>query len=134
MDMNRDELFPMVADYMEKGFLDNIIDMFKHDASLFGFVGELMSDERGRVRLGTTALIETHRKEFYVKIIKAIPSIAENLKSPNPTIRGDSAYLLGIIGHKDALDYLKPAFEKEEGILKELIGESIVEIKGHGLF
>jgi hypothetical protein len=29
----------MIADYMEKGFLDNIIDMFKHDKSLMNMSG-----------------------------------------------------------------------------------------------
>ena len=57
--MAREELKTMIADYMEKGFLENIIDMFKHDKTLYLFIGELMTDERVRVRLGMSALVET---------------------------------------------------------------------------
>ncbi len=51
-----DDLKTMLADYMENGLLDNIIDMFKHDQSLYAFVGDLITDERIRVRIGATAL------------------------------------------------------------------------------
>jgi len=61
--MTREELKTMIADYMEKGFLENIIDMFRHDGSLYSLVGELMTDERVRVRLGMSALVETFKKE-----------------------------------------------------------------------
>ena len=46
----------MIADYMENGLLDNIIDMFKRDDSLYAYVGDLLTDERMRVRIGITAL------------------------------------------------------------------------------
>jgi len=36
----------MIADYMEKGFLENIVDMFKHDRSLSPLIADLMRDER----------------------------------------------------------------------------------------
>jgi hypothetical protein len=32
----------MIADYMEKGFLENIIDMFKNDKSYYPFIGNLL--------------------------------------------------------------------------------------------
>jgi len=41
----------MIADHMENGFLENIIDMFRHDTTLYSLVGELIQDERVRVRL-----------------------------------------------------------------------------------
>jgi len=51
-------LVSMIADYMGKGFLENIVDMFRHDSKLYGLVGELIQDERVRVRIGVTALME----------------------------------------------------------------------------
>jgi hypothetical protein len=70
----------MIADYMEKGFLENIIDMFKHDASLYAYIGELMRDERLIVRIGFSALVETLSKEDPENIIMGIPSILPLLK------------------------------------------------------
>ena len=120
----------MIADYMEQGFLENILDMFRHDVSLFPLISNLMGDERGKVRIGTVALVEILKQNHYSDILTALHSIAKLLKHPNPTIRGDVAYLLGIIGHADALPYLSEAFHNdEEQIVKETIKEAIEEIK-----
>ncbi len=118
----------LIADYMEKGFLENIIDMFKHDGSLFPLIGELMTDERVRVRLGVSALVETLAKEDPAPFSGAVPGIATLLKNENPTIRGDAAYLLGIIGHPDALPFLREASEDENGSVREIVREAIEEI------
>lgn len=116
----------MLADYMENGFLDNIIDMFKHDKSLFSFLPHLMADERGRVRMGTAALVETLKDDFNEEFIKAIPDIASLLKSQNPTIRADAAYLLQVIGHRDGLPYLKEALNDANPLVRETISEAAV--------
>ena len=128
--MAREELKTMIADYMEKGFLENIIDMFKHDKTLYLFIGELMTDERVRVRLGMSALVETFKKEAPENIEKAVPGILPLLKNPEPVIRGDAAYLLGIIGHKGASAFLEELAENDENSDVRLIArEAIEEIK-----
>jgi hypothetical protein len=123
----------IIADYMEHGFLENIIDMFKHDKNLFPLIGDLMADERSRVRIGMVALVETLSQDFYSHVITAIPGIARLLQNSNPTIRGDAAYLLGIIGHADALPYLKEAIKNNHdgNIVEETIRESIAQIQGN---
>jgi hypothetical protein len=73
----------MIADHMEGGFLENIIDMFKHDRGLYSLVPHLMADERGRVRLGTVALIEALRDAHRKEIIDAIPYLKEAEKDEN---------------------------------------------------
>src|SRR4030043_84731 len=74
----------MISDYMEKGFLDNIIDMFKHDKSLYEYVGDLLSDERMRVRLGISALIETLKAEDSENIPNAISYLLPLLTTTAP--------------------------------------------------
>lgn len=123
----------MIADYMEQGFLENIIDMFKHDRTLYPIIGDLLADERGRVRLGAVALVEELKKEHEEEIIEVIPHIARNLKNQNPTIRGDAAYLLGIIGDRKALPHLKDALNEKNPMVKQAIEESIDFIEGEGL-
>ncbi|MDP1759477.1 MAG: hypothetical protein Q8K77_06745, partial [Thermodesulfovibrionales bacterium] len=83
------ELRQMIADYMENGFLENIIDMFKRDKSLYAFIGELMADERVRVRLGMSALVETLKEEDPENIYSALPNILPLLRHNEPVIRGD---------------------------------------------
>ena len=118
----------MIADYMEKGFLENIIDMFKHDRSLYLLIGDLMKDERMRVRLGISALVETLAKEDTDAVAGAVPGIAALLGNENPTLRGDAAYLLGIIGHPDAVPFLREALEDKNESVREIAGEAIEEI------
>ena len=114
---------------MENGFLENIIDMFKQDKSLYSLLGELLGDERSRVRIGTVALVETLQAEDRSNVIKAIPEIARLLGDPHPTIRGDAAYLLGIIGHKDALRFLEEALFDKNDAVREAVQEAIEDIK-----
>lgn len=118
----------MIADYMENGFLENIISLLKQDKNLFPILGHLISDERARVRVGAVALVETLRGEYLEEIRKAIPEIAKGLSNPNPTIRADSAYLLGMIGHRDAVPYLSKALNDENPLVKETVEETIVEL------
>lgn len=107
--MSDEELKTMVLDYMEKGFLENIIDMFRRDESLYPLVADMIKDERIRVRLGATALVEEMAKVDQSPFISLIPSIGKLLEDNNPTVRGDAANLLDIIGHTDALPFLLKA-------------------------
>lgn len=122
-------MLKMIADYMENGFLENIVDMFKHDRSLYPLIGHLLGDERSRVRIGAVALIETLKEEDAEHVASAIPGVAERLKDPNATIRGDAAYLLGIIGHRDALPFLKETLNDDHALVKESVIEAIEEIE-----
>ncbi|MEW6067198.1 MAG: HEAT repeat domain-containing protein [Nitrospirota bacterium] len=121
----------MIADYMENGFLDNIIDMFKYDTSLYAIVGELMKDERLRVRIGISALIETLKKEDSKNIPKAVPYILPLLKDQNPVIRGDAAYLLGVIGNADIIPTLNEIAEDENENVRLLVKEAVEDIKAN---
>jgi hypothetical protein len=119
----------MIAEHMETGFLENIIDLFKHDKSYYPYIGNLMGDERGQVRIGTFALVETMMDEDFEHIVSAIPGIAKLLKDKNPTIRGDAAHLLGVIGHKNALPFLSAIPDEKNALVRKAIEEAIEEIK-----
>ena len=121
----------LIADYMEDGMLDNIVDMFKHDSSLYAYIGDLMSDERIVVRIGITALIETLRAEDSKNVSKALPSIISLLADENPMLRGDAAYLLGIIGNKDAIPYLRKSLEDEHSQIRTIAQEALGEIESN---
>lgn len=120
----------MIADYMENGFLENIIAMFRSDKSLYPLIGGLLEDERSRVRLGATALVETLAAEAPDNLLASIPGITACLKNTNPTIRGDAANVLGIIRHKDALLFLSEAVDDKNEMVREIVKESIEMING----
>lgn len=124
------DLKRMIADYMECGCLDNIIDMFKHDESLYEYVGYLMTDERMRVRIGVTALMETLREDSE-NVGKAVPYIVPILKDENPVMRGDAAYLLGIIGDKGAVPHLEKMLNDKDRNVSLIAKEAIDDIKSN---
>jgi hypothetical protein len=118
----------LIADYMESGFLENIIDMFRHDSGLYRLAGELIQDERVRVRIGITALIEELRKLDPEHISEAVPFLLPLLAHREPVVRGDSANLLGIIGDKKAIRALEPLLEDRNANVRLIAGEAIEEI------
>jgi hypothetical protein len=128
--MRDEELLKLIADHMEGGFLENITDMFRHDRTLYRFLPELMSDERGRVRLGTVALVEALRGEHLAEIEAQVPHVAMLLSHEEPVVRGDAAYLLGITGGEEALRHLREA-EKSEKVepIRQAIAETIEELE-----
>jgi HEAT repeat protein len=124
----------LIADHMEDGYLENIIDMFKHDSSLYTYVGELMTDERLRVRIGVSALIETLREEDPDNVSNAIPSLFPLLKNQDPIRRGDAAYILGIIGNRYAIPFLKEIENDEDENVRTIVKEAIEEIESKSSF
>jgi hypothetical protein len=123
-------MLQLIADHMEKGFLENIIDMFKHDRGLYSIVPALMSDERSRVRIGTVALIESLRETHEEEVSALVTEVAALLKNENPAVRADTAYLLGAIGHEDAVKYLKDALDEKVEPVRQVIVETLEELGG----
>ncbi len=123
------ELEQMIADYMEKGFLDNIIDMFKHDKTLYPITAKLIKDERLRVRLGAIALIES-LKEIDAEDLDVIAdSIIPLLHDENPVIRGDTAHAIGIVGMKRHIEFLEKLLDDNNSDVRDAIKDSIEEIE-----
>jgi HEAT repeat protein len=131
MEHSGDETFDlkkMIADYMEGGLLDNIIDMFKHDESLYVHIAPLLTDERMRVRLGATILVESLAEQKPESIPKVLPYILPLLKDQNPVTRGDAAYLLGRIGKNDIVRHLEEITEDEDPNVRNIAREAIDDI------
>jgi len=124
----------LIADHMEDGYLENIIDMFKHDKDLYNLIGDLIKDERLNVRIGVSALVETLKIEDKENISRAISSIIPLLKDQNPTIRSDAAYLLEIIKNKDAIPFLKEIENDENENVRTIVKEAIEEIEANPSF
>lgn len=123
------EIKNMILNYMERGFLENIIDMFKHDESLYPLIIDMIRDERMRVRLGAAALVEELVKTSKKTFIHLLPAISELLKDRNPVIRGDAAYLLGVIGLEKALPFLFEALKDEDENVRIIASDAAQQIK-----
>ncbi len=132
MKKNRDinsDIKSMIADYMEKGFLENIIDMFRHDGKLYSLIGDLIQDKRVRVRIGITAMLEQLGTLDRPNIAKAVPNILPLVSHENPVVRGDASNLLGIIGDSKAVPFLEKALSDENPDVRLIAREAIDDIK-----
>lgn len=126
---SHDDLRQMIADHMENGFLENIIDMFRHDKALYDSVAELIQDERIRVRIGITALMEELKLLDPAHISLAQSHLLPLLGHDNAVTRGDAANLLGIIGDKGAISYLEKLLSDENSNVRMIAQEALTEMK-----
>ena len=124
------ELRDMLVEYMGKGFLENIIDMFKHDASLFRFLPDLISSDNTRVRIGAAALIEELRESHRKEIEEVIPEIIKLLHGADRTQRGDIAYILGLTGSPLAIEALKKLSMDEAHDVRQVAREALEDLQG----
>src|SRR5512135_362624 len=122
-------LLPLIADYMEKGFLENIVDMFRHDGKLYGLVGELIQDERVRVRIGVTALMEELSVLDALSMPAAVSPLLPLLDHENPVVRGDVSNILGIIGDKGVLPFLEKKLSDDNPSVRLILEEAIEDIR-----
>ncbi len=118
----------MLIDYMGKGFLDNIIALFRQDATMYRFIADMLGDDNIRVRLGATALVEELAREHRKELKTAIPGLIALLRHENPTIRGDAASVLGIIKDKAAQRALREVLQDGHPGVREAARDALTEI------
>ena len=126
--MNDNEMRSLLVDYMGRGFLDNIIALFRQDESLYRFTADLLGNDNIRVRLGATALVEELAGERRNEFRAAVPGLVALLGHDNPTIRGDAAFVLGIIGDGEAKQALQESLKDRHSGVREAAREALEEI------
>ncbi len=126
--MQDHEMKAMLIDYMGKGFLDNIIALFRQDETVYRFVADMLGHDNIRVRLGATALVEELVREHRTELQSAVPGIVALLKHENPTIRGDAASVLGIIKDKASAGALQECLQDSHPGVREAAREALEEI------
>jgi len=123
--MNDSEMRSMLVDYMGRGFLDNIIALFRQDASLYRFIADMLGNDNIRVRLGATALVEALAGERRKELGAAVPGLVALLGHDNATIRGDAAFVLGIIGDEGAKEALQTSLTDSHAGVREAAREAL---------
>ena len=126
--MNDEAMREMLIDYMGRGFLDNIIALFKQDATVYRFIPDMLGDDNLRVRLGATALVEELVSEHGNELRSAVPGLIKLLKHENPTIRGDVASALGMIKDQSAIAALEACSMDSHPGVREAASDALSEI------
>jgi len=106
-EVSDEELLKVIADFLEMGHVQNIVEMFKQETRYYQWVGQLLSDERFAVRLGVSVLFEYLIEERPDDIRLAIPSLARALTHETTWVRGEAVSVLSIIGSQEAMSLIK---------------------------
>jgi HEAT repeat protein len=119
-----------VAAFLEQGLLENLVILFRSEPSLYPLLAELLSDDRIGVRLGTSALVESLADDDPGGSGRAVDALLPLLAHENPVVRGDAAYLLGILGRQEALAGLRAIETDENADVREAVDEALERIIG----
>jgi hypothetical protein len=93
-----------VADFLGRGLLDVLVDLFKAEPALYGLLGELLASPDIGVRLGASALVEELAAADPARHPLAAAARSPLLGQADPVRRGDAAYLLGFVGGRRAAE------------------------------
>lgn len=110
-EVSDEELKRVIGDFLEMGHVENIFEMFKRETLYYGWVGELLDDERFAVRLGISVLFEELKLRHPQDLHLAVPSLLQALSSGPPYVRGEAVSVLGIIGSPAALEGVRRALD-----------------------
>ena len=115
------ELKRVIADFLDKGHIENIVAMFRREPMYYLWTGELLTDERFSVRLGISVLFEELHKLQPERLSLAVPSLAAVLNSSEPLYRGEAISILGIIGSAEALDHVRTLIDDPSPQVREMV-------------
>lgn len=121
------ELQKVIADFLEMGHVENIVEMFKQDFRYYGWVGELLDDERFNVRLGLSVLFQELKLCCPHDVQLAVPSLCKALDNDKAHVRGEAANVLGIIGNSEARLCVSKVLQDESPQVREVAKDVLEE-------
>jgi len=122
-----------VAEFLGKGLLDVLVDLFKTDPALYGLLGELLASPEMGVRLGTSALVEELAVTDSDRRPLAAAALAPLLAGDDPVRRGDAAWLLGFVGGAGELAALETIAKQDPNAdVREAAAEAVEKIRAAG--
>ncbi len=127
------EFTQLVADDLESGALEKVTELFRYNKTLYLIVGNLLKDERMKVRLGANMLMDELRVEKPEEVKLALPGILPLLQNQSATIRGDAADMLGMIGSDEHIGLLQKLLTDSNHQVVEIAAEAIDFIKENKL-
>lgn len=122
-----------VAEYLGRGLLDVLVDLFKSDPTLYGVLGELLASPEMGVRLGASALVEELAVTDPERRPLAAAALAPLLGGADPVRRGDAAWLLGFVGGSAEVAALESLAQKDPNAdVREAAAEAAGKIRAAG--
>jgi len=122
-----------IAEFLGKGMLDVLVDLFKSESALYGLLGELLASPEMGVRLGASALVEELAVVDPDRRPLAAAALAPLLGAADPVRRGDASWLLGFVGGAGELTALETvAAQDPNADVREAAAEAAGKIRQGG--
>ena len=122
-----------IAEFLGRGLLDVLVDLFKADPALYGLVGELLASPEMGVRLGASALVEELAVSDPDRRPLAAVALLPLLGGDDPVRRGDAAWMLGFVGGAAELAPLEAlAAQDPNADVREAAAEAAGKIRENG--
>ncbi len=128
-DADKKEFTKLIAEDLEGGKLESVTELFRYNNTLYLIVGNLLRDERMKVRLGANMLIDELREEKPDDVKLVLPGLLPLLSDENATVRGDAADMLGMIGASDHIALLQNLLNDDNHQVVEIAAEAIDTIQ-----
>ena len=123
------EFTKLLSDDLAAGEVDKVTILFQYNKTLYEVVGNLIKDERMLVRVGLNMvmddLIETKPQDVHL----ALPVLIPLLTDESPTVRGDVADLIDMIGDQNHIALLEPLLADPHPQVVEIVREAIDMLK-----
>ncbi len=119
------EFTGLLSGDLENGDIDKVVSLFAYNTDLYETIGNLLLQGSMFVRLGVNMLLEELKENKPEEVLLAIPHLTPLLKDENPTIRGDVADLIGIIGTPEHIGLIRPLLEDPNSQVREIVAEAI---------
>ena len=123
------EFILLLGDDLAAGETDKVTTLFQFNKTLYETVGPLIKDERMLVRVGLNMVIDDLVDTRPDDVHLALPGLIPLLKDESPTVRGDAADLIGIIGDESQVTVLEPLLKDPHPQVIQIVQEAIETLK-----
>lgn len=127
-----DYWYHYAGELLKEGHLEKVMAMIRHEKDKAPLLGRLIGYPSFNTRLGTLVILEDLFQEDPESARKAVPGLVEALDDPEPSIRGDAATALGIVGDASAIPLLEKLLDDEYEDVREVAQDAISQIKERG--
>lgn len=121
-----------LAELIETQRLDVAMEKVRQDKNLLHDLMDLMSDpETGlSIRIGIGAIFEDLLTDDPKALTQIIPSLSALTGAPEPQIRADACYYLGLTRTPSSADYIRSLLDDVDPDVREIAADSLALIEG----
>ena len=117
-----------IAELLNGQSLSKVQELFRKNPSYLDYSADFMADERMRVRLAATSILEDLSAVIPEQIAPVVFLLIPLLQHPNHLVRGDAANLIAILDGKNRKEILKAMEDDPDPQVREVIRDILQDL------